>query len=423
MAFTEQQIDPQSRVRRSLRIDPVYASEVRAYIKEDRAGSERARSFERWCKRASEYIHDPRNRDKVLAETRAVIAKAFLSEQDPFTEDEKRDLCARDRDLEAFVRTSREKRDLGPSQVHTDTVMAEMSVRFTNPDNIGLMLAEPISVGKESNIYAYYDERDNLAFPDNAVGAQGQLAEVNQGINITDNTYNCVQRGLFERVTPREIANADVPLSPLFDAGLLVAEGNAWNREVSDAAFYEADANYAAANITNVNPTEEYDSAGGGNPNKQIQDATIRIFKTRGATAVRGAMSIETFMVLARHPTIRDLFKYTRDGFATRQQLAGYYGWDDLLVGEAWKDTANKGSSASYARIWSDKIIVVAQNPGMGVRSYSHSKRFRKGPVKSQTLFVQHLGVEGEFHQKESYLEVVKSVAPRAGSKINNCLV
>jgi hypothetical protein len=404
------------------RIDPVLRAEVHAAVREDQK-TEKARAWERWLPTARAFIRDPRNRSAVLAETRHLLAQAIRSGRNIFTEDEVAQLYARDRDLQAYVQNpAANVRDLGPAAVHVDTLMSQMSVRFSNPDYIGEQLAEPFQVDKESNLFAFYDERGNLAFPSNTAGSRGEIPEVNQGINITDHNYKCLPLGMKALVTPREISNADVPLDPMVDHLLLVMEGNAWNREVSDAAFYTSTSNYAAANITAINAGEEYDSSGGGNPNKQIQDAVIRVFRARGATKRIGAMSIDTFTVLSRHPAIRDLFKYTADGFASRQQLARYYGLDDLLVGEAWKDTANSGQTANYGRIWNDSIVIICQNPGLGVRSYSHSKRFRKGALKNETIFVPQDGFEGVYTIRETYMETVVSVAPRAGSLLTNAL-
>jgi hypothetical protein len=402
-------------------IDPVLKSEVAAYIREDQK-SEKAKNWERWLPAARRFIRAKENRAAVLAETRHLLAQAIRSDRQVFDADEVQMLYARDRDLQAYVQNMPQTRDLGPAAVHVNTLMAQMSVRFSNGDYIGEMLAPPDEVDKESNIFAYYNERDNLAFPSNVTGPRGDLAEVNQSIDKSTHTYQCIEYGLKEYVTPREMGNADVPLDPMVDALLLVMEGNAWNREVAAATFFQDSANYAAANITNIAAGEEYDSASGGNPNKQIQDAVIRVFKTRGAVRRLGAMSINTFTALSRHPAIKDLFKYVKDGFASREQLARYFELDDLYVSEAWKDTANKGASASYGRIWTDDIIVVAQNPGGGVRSYSHSKRFRKGGIKNETIFVPQDGSQGVYHVRETYLETLVSVAPLAGSLLTNTL-
>lgn len=402
-------------------IDPVLRSEVAAYVRESQK-TEKTRAWETFLPKARAFIRDPRNREKVLAETRPLIARAILSERQVFDESEIRDLYARDAALQAFVSTAKQTRDIGPAALHVDSLMSQMSVRFSNSDFIGDMLAPPVAVDKESNIFAFYDERASLAFPSNDLGPNGDLAEVDQDINIADHTYRCVGRGMRGFITPRAMANADVPLDPMVDKLLLVMEGNAFNREAQAATFYQNSANYYASNITAVAAGEEYNSAGGGNPNKQIQTAATSCWRARGATRRVGACSIDTFTALSRHPAIRDLFKYTKEGFATRQQLAGYFELDDLFVSEARKDIANSGQTASYSRIWSDSFIIVCQNPGGGVRSYTHSQRFRKGPMKNETIFIPQDGMEGRYQVRETYLEDLVSVAPKAGAIITNCL-
>jgi hypothetical protein len=402
-----------------MQIDPLLKNDIRAHIRESQQ-NDKAREYHRTLEATRAWARAAENRAKVQDMMRPLIAEAVRSKHNPFKEEDVRMMCSRDAQLRAYLDTP-QTREISPSAVHVNQLLTNLSVRFFNSDFIGEMIAPPVQVSKESDLYAVYNERDNLAFPSNVVGARGSVPEIGQSVDLTAN-YRCVFHGFKELVTPRSIANADSPLDPLLDAQMLVMEGNAWNREKESATFFTTSGNYASANVTAVSAGEEWNSVGGGNPVKQIQDARKSIFRTRGATRIIGATSIDVFTVLSRHAHIRDLFKYTKEGFATRQQLAGYFGLDDLFVSEAWEDTANKGQTASYSRIWGDYFLIAAINPSPSVRSYNFASRFRCDAIQSETLFVVDDGYRGVYHVKETYAETIESVAPRAGALISGAL-
>lgn len=404
-------------------IDPILQNEIRHHIRESQTGK-RADDFQRTVQATRAWAHDPKNRATVHAMVRPLIAQVIRADRErgihTWTEDEIRVMCARDEGLRGFLET--QTRDQGPAAVHVNQLMSNMSVRFFNSDFIGEMIAPPVPVSKESDRYAKYSERDNLAFPDNKVaGPNADLPEIGQDLDLS-NSYQVEPHGMKQRVSPREIANADNPLDPLLDAQMLVMEGNAHNRELASATFFTTSGNYNSGNVTAVAAGEEWDSAGGGNPVKQIQDAAKAVWRTRGATRKVAFTGIDTYTVLARHPQLRDLKKYTTNGFVTRDEMAAYFGFDEFYVSEARKDTANKGQTASYSRMWGDYFGIVMMNPGATVRSYNFCSRFRRGTVQNETLFVAHQGSNGVYHVRETYLETIESVAPLAGALVSGCL-
>ncbi len=63
-------------------------------------------------------------------------------------------------------------------------------------------------------------------------------------------------------------------------------------------------------------------------------------------------------MALRRHPDVLDLYKYTKGGVASREQVAAALGVQKYIVGRAVKNTANEGQSASMARVFGNHILL-----------------------------------------------------------------
>lgn len=401
--------------------DPVLQNEISHHVRESRDQS-KYREYERYLAKTRAYINAPENRDEVRAAVRPLLAHAIRERRSAWESSEIDALCSRDSQMRAFLNNEPQTRDIGPAAVHVNQLLSNLSVRYANPDYIGELIIPPTMVDKESNVYAVYNERDNLAFPSNDVGPEGDLPEIDQSIDLT-NSYQVIAKGVMKKVTPRTIANADSPINPLLDAQLLTMEANAFNREIAAAELLTTTGNYASANVTAISAGDEWDSAGGGNPVKVIMDLSKSIWRTRGVRKI-GFCSIDTFAVLSRHAAILDVNKYQKTGFLTVDLLRQYFMLDELYVGEAWKDTANKGQTASYSRMWNDSFGVVGQQPagGSSLQSFQFASRFRRGAANSETLFVPHKGYEGVFYVKDRYMEQLKVIASRAGAIATNAL-
>lgn len=402
-------------------IDPKFKEEGTAYIREQNPLLQKEAEYLKFREKTFKYIRDPRNREEVLGYTRPLL-KRVIAEQPYAWESHLPALFDRDSQLRAYLEAPMTRAE-GPSAVHVNQLMAEMSVKYTNPRYVGELVAEPFGVTKESNIFAFYNERYTLGYADNTIGPEDDVPELRLPIDKTTHTYQCVGYGFKTRVTPREIANADVPLEPLLDAQMNVTEGNAFRREINTAAFFLDATNFDAANITAVNAGEEWDSATGGNPGKQMHDAVKSVLIGTAAKKVL-VFSIDTFLVLARHPALLYTSVYTRGGFLTIEAMKQLFMVDEIYVSEAWKDVANLGQTENRQRMWGDFAVVVGMQQGAGqsLRSYQFAKRFRKGALLNQTLFVPHIGQDGVYYVKETYLEHLAGVAPAAGAQVTNTL-
>jgi hypothetical protein len=307
---------------------------------------------------------------------------------------------------------------LGPNFLKVDATLSDLSVRFQNDEYIGERLCPVATVPFRSNIYYGYDERDQLGFPDDKLGPRGQANEVSQA--LTKKNYSCEDYGLEGFVDLTTMANADAPLDPLADEAILVNEGLAFNRELRIQALMCDPTSYAG-NTAAINAGSEWNSQGGGKPVELIQKAVDSIYGGMGPSRLIGFCNVNVFRTLSRHPAIRELFKFEKDGFATREQLAHYFELDDLLVGRARKDIANKGQAANIQRIWPDVFGVVRVTEMPSIKCYTFGVTFRNGPIETIELFKRELGKSGAYLVKSTVTEDHRVIASKAGYLITGC--
>lgn len=325
---------------------------------------------------------------------------------------------SRDPKIVAAVKASnaamREK-FLTPGQVHVDSALSNVSVQYANEEYIGEELMPVVQVPRLSDVYFKYDKRNRLAYPDDYMGARSSANEINES-RSTD-SYSCRPYGFKSYVDALTLANQDAPLNEMIDLVASVAEGIAFRRELRIASVLTTSGNYATTNTTAIGASSRWDTAGGGNPIKDIQNGIAAIWTGRGPSKKVGFCDLDTWNVLSRHPAILDLFKYngSSPGLATPQMLASWFDLDELLIAKARKDTANEGQTASYSRIWPNcfGIVRVATNPGLRNASFGYTFRF--GQVSTTEWFDQSLGTDGGYYARVATKEDHKVVANDTG--------
>lgn len=323
-------------------------------------------------------------------------------------------------EFEAAQRALVQLRDVAGTSPHVDATLASLSIKFMNEDFIGTRLMPIAPVAKQSDKYGVFSDRDYLAYPNSKVGPRGEVQQLSTNIDLT-NSYFCEENALEEYVDMSNIANADAPLDLLANATYKTNDGIEWNREKEIATILTATGSYGT-NYTTIGAGDEWDSAGGGAPIKNIQDAVGNCLGGPGPTRLVGFCGWNVYKVLARHPEVRDLYKYTGSGLASPQLLAGTFGMDELLVGKAWQDTANPGQTLALDRIWGEVFGVVRVSTAPRPNMYAFGMTFSWLGKNTEVYFDRTKGRKGGYLVKVGDAWSPKVVASRAGYLLTNCL-
>lgn len=311
-------------------------------------------------------------------------------------------------------------RDVAGTPPHVDASLATLSIRFQNEDYIGTQIMPIAVVPKQSDKYSVYSDRDYLAYPSADIGPRGEVQQLSTNIDQSS-SYFCAGKAMEERVDMDNISNADAPLDLLGNANYKANDGLEWNREKDIASVLTTSGNYGA-NYNTLAAGSEWDSPGGGTPVKDIQDAVGACLGGPGPTELVGWCGFNVYKVLARHPEVRELYKYTGSGLASPQLIAGIFGLDKLLVGKAWQDTANIGQTLSLDRIWGEYFGVARVSKMPKKDNYSFGFCFDWEGKQTVVTYEQRSGRRGSYFVKVSDAWVPKVVAQRAGYLVGNCL-
>ncbi len=239
-------------------------------------------------------------------------------------------------------------------ELQFDGRLANVSIQYKNPEYISELVLPPTPVPHKTGKFKKYDKDERFTLPPTIVGPKGQPNEVEW--SSSEDTFTCLDYGLEEFVSEEEVANAEAPFQPLSDTSEFVTNLVLLDKEKQTADAVFLDANYGSSNKFDV------EGAWATLSDDALTDIEVGIDACFEPPNVM-VMGLPTWRKLSRNEKILAAVKGTlkpqsmktgkiTEPAANQQELAEYLGLDAVLVGRSRINTAKKGQTASYKRVW-----------------------------------------------------------------------
>lgn len=217
----------------------------------------------------------------------------------------------------------------------------------------GMMIADKVlprvPVGGEQFKYTNYN-REDFMIEDDLVGRTGRVNEVEFGATQSDGSV--VDRGLETPIPQSDIDNAKklANFDPKRNATLKLTKKIALGREKRVADMVFAAANYPTGNKVTLSGTGQWSDFTNSTPISDILDAKAGML-IKPNTLVLGSQVANKLM---QHPAINKAVHGNSGdvGVAAINAIAALLGFQSVLVGDAWLNSANKGQTESMGEIW-----------------------------------------------------------------------
>jgi hypothetical protein len=306
-------------------------------------------------------------------------------------------------------------KSLAAGDVYSNRTIQTMSVQYKNDDYIGDQLMPVVDIGDQpTGVYFTYNKHDRFEAPSDLMSEREEANEIEEG--RTKTTFTCADYGLMNSISAKSVSAEDAPLNELMDLSESLNDLLALKREVRQANILCTASNYDSANTTTLSGSNQWNSGSGGDPVKDIQTARAACWNGRGRGDFVGFCSRSVWNVLARHQALLDLFKYTGQGLLPQDVMAKWFGLRTILVGDARKQTANEGQTASYSRIWSDVFGIVRVASTASVRNAAFAYTLRvNGQPRATQWFKPELGLKGRYFAKVTTSDAYQVVANDTG--------
>jgi len=305
--------------------------------------------------------------------------------------------------------------------LHRDATLSNLSVLYQNDAMIWRSVLPVVRVKKRSDYYTVYNKEDSYTLADDTIGPRSLPNEVDWGVSQAN--YSVKDHAFGDYVAVEAIDNADTPIDPLVrtNAFLNLLLDIAQERRVANLVF--AAANYPTGNKVQLSGTSQWGQSA-DNPIGNLLTAIETCFM-RANTVVMGA---DAWMVFRALPEVLDAVKGSSryqgspGGLATVEECRGLFEVDNWLVGRARYNTAKKGQTASYARLWGKHCAALYVDPNPGVDGISWGVTFSESERATYTEFDGKRGVKGAHFVKVAWNSDEKVVASDVGYFIQDAV-
>lgn len=242
--------------------------------------------------------------------------------------------------------------------------LTAVAIAYRNTRLIADQVAPRVPVGKQEFKYLKHTMAEGFTVPDTKVGRKGRPNEVE--FSATEETESTQDYGLDDPIPQSDIDNAPPNYDPKGKSVEQTTNLILLDREVRTANLvFNADS-YGDNNKEELTGSDQFSHAD-SHPIPIIMDALDSMIM-RGTVMTIGRPA---FSVLARHPDILKAFHGNSgdSGVATREFIAQLFELEEVIVGEAWVNTARKGQAASLQRTWGKHISLSYRDTNADVRS------------------------------------------------------
>jgi hypothetical protein len=252
-----------------------------------------------------------------------------------------------------------------PRPFPIDTRLTGISLAYVNRALIADAVLPRVAVGNQSFKWLNWNKAERFTVPNTLVGRKGRPNEVEFG--ATETAGLTKDYGLDDVVPNDDIASAPQGWDPLGQAVEGLTDLIALDREVRVANLVFDANQYPTGNKVTLAANDQWDDYTNSNPVTQVLDY-LSTPLMRPNIAV---MSQKVWNALRAHPKVVSaiLGNSGVSGIVSRQAVAQLFELEEILVGEAFVNTAKPGQTATYARCWSDKCAFLLRNRLANTRS------------------------------------------------------
>lgn len=282
-------------------------------------------------------------------------------------------------------------------------VLTGIAIGYTNPAQT--LIADRVlprtPVAGEKFKWTEYPLAEGFTVPDARVGRKGRVNLVE--FSGTEKTESTEDYGFGDLIPTSDIRAAAAArqqglsnYDPENHAAAWLTNLLMLAREVRVAAVVQNPANYANARVTALTGTAKFSDYTNSDPIGVLMgmlDSTL-VFRPNRIT-----MGQVVWSKVRSHPKLVNAVKgnLTNEGVITRQQLADLLEVKEIVVGEGYVNTAQKGQVANLQRVWGNTIaahyIDPQVQPEMGGVTWGFSAQF--GTRIAGSIADSDVGLEG----------------------------
>jgi len=247
------------------------------------------------------------------------------------------------------------------SQVHYDSMLQNVSILYKNGMYIAGNIAPVIPVKFQSDYYYIFSKADE--FRDTAEYRAPGTSSNRDGFGLSNDSYKCREIAQSTQLEDETRANADSVLRIESNKTRFVTNKIELKYEVLTETLFMTTSNWA----NSATPSVLWDVYATSDPITDIETAIDAVESGNGYSANTMILAKNVWKKLKHHPKLLARLSNDTKRILTIQDLRDIFDIPNIYIGQATKNTANQGQTASYSPIWSKDVWIgyITPTPGL----------------------------------------------------------
>ena len=240
----------------------------------------------------------------------------------------------------------------------TDPVRTAIALAYTNAAFVADRVLPRVSVTAREYKWTRYNKEDRFTIPNTTVGRKGRVNEVEFG--GTEDSSMVRDFGLEDPIPQDDIdAAANTDMDPLGDSTEFLTDLILLDREKRVASVAHDKTNYA--NVQTISGTDQWTDKANSSPITQLSDALESPLVRPNVMVINGTAAL----ALRRHPELIKAYNGTSGdtGMVPLDFIRQLFDLDDIVVGRARYNSANKGQTMTLSYLWGPHCALIYRNP------------------------------------------------------------
>jgi hypothetical protein len=250
--------------------------------------------------------------------------------------------------------------------------LTAISLAYRNTTLIADQVLPRIPVDSETFKWSLYKKEDGYTIPDTKVGRKSSVNEIDWSASESSaSTQDYALDDLIpffdvEAAKAAQLTQGVMPIDPEARSTQLLTDLIALDRENRVATKIFGSGSYAAGNTATLSGTSQWSDRTNSDPVNAIL-AAIDAMIVRPNSAVFGRA---TWTQLRQHPkVVAAIFTQggnaAQGGVVARQAVADLLELQNIYIGEAYANTAKKGQTGAFSRLWGKHAAFLYLNPAV----------------------------------------------------------
>ncbi|MFA6358837.1 MAG: hypothetical protein WCY09_09305 [Candidatus Omnitrophota bacterium] len=261
------------------------------------------------------------------------------------------------------------------SDVHVDRPLSNYAVEYRNQDFIASLVAPFVPVNNKSDTYITFNKADRFSLPEDLRGPKDAANEITWGTGT--GTYACKDRALRDFLTDYIVGNSDPAIKPEQRTTNFLTQLLMLGFEYRVSTLVFTSGNYSGSYKSQLSGTTQFSDFTNSDPIGVIDTGKEACFYPPN-TMIMGE---EVYNKLKRHPQLLDHVKggstSANPAMVSMDVMKEVFEIPNILIGKAKYNSAKKGQTATYTRLWGKSIVLAYIDASVTLDNLSAFKTFR----------------------------------------------